>query len=305
MESRAEVAERESEKLRKELEQAKRTPWLKAQAANDFIVKIKVTDLKPATRYFYRAVYGPNKSNAKGGPVGSFSTLQGATGDKEVSFVVVTGMNYMSFHYGKLGGKDPKTNFRTRNLATSYQGKDKALGFPALETIRKLKPTFFVGRCIHISRAAAGECRRGRERRSQPAKDQACPAAVAVREAAPVIAAEDLPDEERRAEQAAVKTQVPLAHAEVGSQQETMAWDVAALRAPWQLLHCAAGGGRCPCRSGSPTRRRARPRRGSRTARRASTTATTRSGSRSSTASPSCVAVSIHSDRSLYHYFFM
>ena len=129
----------------KELEQAKRTPWLKAQAANDFIVKVKVTDLKPATRYFYRAVYGPNKSNAKVGPVGSFSTLQGATGDKEVSFVVVTGMNYMSFHYGKLGGKDPKTNFRTRNLATSYQGKDKALGFPALETIRKLKPTFFVG----------------------------------------------------------------------------------------------------------------------------------------------------------------
>jgi len=84
----------------KDFKQARQTLWLKAQAANDFIVKIKVAGLKPATRYFYRAVYGPNKSNTQRGPVGSFSTLQKATGIDEVSFVVVTGMNYMSFHYG-------------------------------------------------------------------------------------------------------------------------------------------------------------------------------------------------------------
>lgn len=129
----------------KDFKQARQTLWLKAQAANDFIVKIKVAGLKPATRYFYRAVYGPNKSNTQRGPVGSFSTLQKATGIDEVSFVVVTGMNYMSFHHGKLGQRDPKTKIRTRNPATSYQGKDKALGFPALETISRLKPTFFVG----------------------------------------------------------------------------------------------------------------------------------------------------------------
>ena len=131
--------------ITRELKEAKRTSWLKSLAHNDFIVKFKVLDLKPDTRYFYRVIYGPNKSNTQKGPVGSFSTLQEAAGTKEVSFVVVTGMNYMSFHYGKLGKVDPKTKRRTRNLKTSYQGKDKALGFPALETIQKLKPTFFVG----------------------------------------------------------------------------------------------------------------------------------------------------------------
>ena len=125
------------------LKEPKRTSWVKSQAHNDFIVKFKVSDLKPDTRYFYRVIYGPNKSDVKRGPVGSFSTLQGATGSKEVSFVVVTGMNYMSFHYGKLGKVDPKTKMRTRILATSYQGKDKALGFPALETIGKLKKLIF------------------------------------------------------------------------------------------------------------------------------------------------------------------
>ncbi len=131
--------------ITRELKEAKRTSWLKSLAHNDFIVKFKVSDLKPDTRYFYRVIYGPNKSDTQNGPVGSFSTLQEAAGTKEVSFVVVTGMNYMSFHYGKLGKVDPKTKMRTRNLKTSYQGKDKALGFPALETIHKLKPTFFVG----------------------------------------------------------------------------------------------------------------------------------------------------------------
>jgi len=131
--------------ITREFKKAKRTPWLKSQSHNDYIVKFKVSDLKPGTRYFYRVIYGANKLNTQKGTVGSFSTLQGVAGTKEVSFVVVTGMNYMSFHYGKLGKVDPKTKMRTRNLKTSYQGKDKALGFPALETIQKLKPTFFVG----------------------------------------------------------------------------------------------------------------------------------------------------------------
>ena len=30
-------------------------------------------------------------------------------------------------------------------ITTSYRGEDKLRGFPALETIRKMKPTFFVG----------------------------------------------------------------------------------------------------------------------------------------------------------------
>ena len=121
------------------------SPWLKSQPENDFIIKHKITGLTPATRYFYRVEYGPDKTNTFIGPVGSFSTLQKQTGFEEVSFVVVTGMNYVSFHHGQLGKRDRMKNQRVRDINTSYLGKDKSQGFPALETIRKMKPTFFVG----------------------------------------------------------------------------------------------------------------------------------------------------------------
>ena len=121
------------------------SPWLKSQANGDFIVKQKFSELTPATRYFFRVVYGPDKNTTFTGPVGSFSTLQRQTGIEEVSFVVVTGMNYVSFHHGQLGKRDRKTNKKIRDITTSYHGKDKSQGFPALETIRKMKPTFFVG----------------------------------------------------------------------------------------------------------------------------------------------------------------
>ena len=129
----------------KDFKPVQETPWFKAEAAGDFMVKHKISALKPGTRYYYRVVYGTDKTNVEAGPTGSFSTLQKSTGVEEVSFVVVTGMNYVSFYHGKLGKTDPKTKKRSRDETTSYQGKDKAQGFPALETIRKLKPTFFVG----------------------------------------------------------------------------------------------------------------------------------------------------------------
>ena len=121
------------------------SPWLKSRADSDFIVKHKISGLTPATRYFFRVVYGPDKFNTFTGPVGSFSTLQKRTGVEQVSFIVVTGMNYVSFYHGQLGKKDPKTKQKLRNIATSYLGNDKPQGFPALETIRRMKPTFFVG----------------------------------------------------------------------------------------------------------------------------------------------------------------
>ena len=116
----------------RDFKESQQTPWLKAEAAGDFIVKRKISGLKPATRYFYRVVYGSSMTDARPGPIGSFSTLQKQTGVEEVSFVVVTGMNYVSFYHGKLGKTDPKTKKRSRDIATSYQGDDKAQGFPAL-----------------------------------------------------------------------------------------------------------------------------------------------------------------------------
>jgi len=117
---------------------SRRTEWLSATAAQDFIVKAKVDGLTPNTRYYYRLHYGPNESAIQTGETGTFRTLQGADGVEPVSFVVVTGMNYVAFHHGKTKGS-------VRTGEDAYTGDDKALGFPALATIREMKPDFFVG----------------------------------------------------------------------------------------------------------------------------------------------------------------
>lgn len=114
------------------------TDWLKAEPENDFIVKVKVDGLKPATQYYYRLIFGTDRDAVQKGKTCSFRTLQGREGTDKVSFVVVTGMNYMSFHYGKVAnGK--------RTGVGAYRGEDNHLGFPALASILKMKPDFFVG----------------------------------------------------------------------------------------------------------------------------------------------------------------
>ncbi|MEO1998529.1 MAG: alkaline phosphatase D family protein [Planctomycetaceae bacterium] len=114
------------------------TPWLEATTAQDFILKSNIRGLAPDTTYHYRLVYGATTAATRTGPTGSFRTLQTKDGVRPVSFVVVTGMNYVSFHHGKLrnGQRDPDSG---------YQGDDKPLGFPALQTIRNMQPDFFVG----------------------------------------------------------------------------------------------------------------------------------------------------------------
>jgi alkaline phosphatase D len=122
----------------RDFKSSRKTGWLTAEADTDYIVKARVTDLKPGTQYFYRVSFGPNGKALQVGDVCSFRTLQTKDGTKDVSFVVVTGMNYMSFHYGK-----PKKGKRTG--IGGYEGADKDLGFPALATMLKIKPDFFVG----------------------------------------------------------------------------------------------------------------------------------------------------------------
>jgi len=116
----------------------RRTGWLRAEAAGDFIVKTKVSGLDRGKTYYYRLLYGARKDALETGRTSSFRTLQGKEGTDEVSFVVVTGMNYMSFHYGR-----PRNGKRTGRGA--YEGPDKHLGYPALATILEMEPDFFVG----------------------------------------------------------------------------------------------------------------------------------------------------------------
>lgn len=108
-----------------EFEGARYTEWLEASAESDFVVKTKVSGLRPATRYYYRLVFGANRDETERGPVRSFTTLQGAEGESPVSFVVVTGLSFRNFDF-------------------HYKEEDKALGFPALETIREMSPDFMV-----------------------------------------------------------------------------------------------------------------------------------------------------------------
>ncbi len=123
---------------RDDFRSARMTDWLKAEPENDFIVKVKVDGLNPATRYYYRLIFGADRDSVQTGETCSFRTLQGRESTDEVSFVVVTGMNYMSFHYGKV-----KKGKRTG--VGAYRGENKHLGFPALATMLKKKPDFFVG----------------------------------------------------------------------------------------------------------------------------------------------------------------
>ena len=122
----------------KDFGDSRRTSWMTATPENDSIVKAKISDLQPGTDYFYRLIYGPDRGNTTVGDTCRFKTLQGPKGTDNTSFVVVTGMNYVAFHIGKL-----KNGKRLTEMA--YQGPDKSLGYPALKSIRKLRPDFFVG----------------------------------------------------------------------------------------------------------------------------------------------------------------
>ncbi|MCB1062185.1 MAG: alkaline phosphatase D family protein [Verrucomicrobiae bacterium] len=104
-----------------------------ARADEDFIIKIKVSDLKPGTDYYYRLVFGaPDAEPSTKGPTRRFRTLDPQSVEP-VSFVVVTGMNYAFFHD------------HPYNPELTYTGPDKHLGYPALEAILKRKPDYFIG----------------------------------------------------------------------------------------------------------------------------------------------------------------
>ena len=49
----------------------------KASPQHDFIVRERLSDLQPSTRYYYRAVYGENHNETHFGPTCSFKTLPG------------------------------------------------------------------------------------------------------------------------------------------------------------------------------------------------------------------------------------
>ena len=112
----------------------RRTAWIEAVAKTDHMIKAKGEGLESASQYFYRLEYGPTKDVIIKGRTCEFWTLSGAARSSQKSFVVVSGMNYAFFQDGPKG--DGKR---------AYEGDDKHLGFPALATLLRIKPHFFVG----------------------------------------------------------------------------------------------------------------------------------------------------------------
>lgn len=111
-----------------------RTKWFEATQGRDFIVKTRVTGLRPATKYFYRVIYGATRESATNGLARTFKTLPTTDAVTDVRFIVGNCMNYAFFHRGPKGtgeGAAPLT--------------DRELGYPAMEAIRTLRPDFFIG----------------------------------------------------------------------------------------------------------------------------------------------------------------
>ena len=109
------------------------TAWLTAVPESDYIVKTRLQGLQPGTQYYYRLHYGPAAANVRNSRTGTFRTHSPSQTADPVRFAIVTGMNYSRFH--SVGS----------DFFPPYSGPDKEIGYPALESIRRMRPDYFVG----------------------------------------------------------------------------------------------------------------------------------------------------------------
>jgi len=104
-----------------------------AAPGNDFLVRHKFSDLLNDTEYFYKIQYIVEENLRGESDWQSFKTLPGKK-TENLSFVMVTGMNFYRFS----AGIDQYGNQKTS------QGIVKE-GFPGLVTILEQQPSFFIG----------------------------------------------------------------------------------------------------------------------------------------------------------------
>lgn len=142
------------------------TETARALPQRDFIARVRFGGLRPNTNYHCDARIGLNQSSLSEGPSLRFKTHPGPSQSQPVSFVVVTGTNYAKFHGD---GQAKLANEGKRNGPKPYTGPDKHLGYPALQTIRKLKPDFFVGTGdnVYYDRPASKRAKRVSEMRQK------------------------------------------------------------------------------------------------------------------------------------------
>jgi len=111
----------------------------------DFIARVKFDQLTPNTSYVCKTRVGLDLEELKPGPTLTFKTLPGPELAENVTFAVVTGMNYAKFHGDDRINRARSAIKNNTKLPQPYAGPDKQLGYPALATIVKMKPDFFIG----------------------------------------------------------------------------------------------------------------------------------------------------------------
>ncbi|MEZ6055926.1 MAG: sulfatase-like hydrolase/transferase [Planctomycetaceae bacterium] len=116
-----------------------------AKADVDYITRLTLDRLLPGTGYVVKTQIGLNADSLRPGPIASFETLPGETMRGTARFVVVTGMNYAKFHGDAKIDREQHLIQNNTELPPPYAKPDKHLGYPALDTIRRLNPDFFVG----------------------------------------------------------------------------------------------------------------------------------------------------------------
>jgi alkaline phosphatase D len=108
-------------------------PWQETEASDDFIVRRLLQGLPPDTLIYYQAEFGRDTVQTRLSESGKFRTNPGPELAVPVSLVMVTGMNYYFHFYGNY------------DAGAQYTGPDRQLGFPALASINRLQPDYFVG----------------------------------------------------------------------------------------------------------------------------------------------------------------
>lgn len=117
----------------------------RALPQRDFIARVNLQELTPNTTYVCRTRLGRDVTHLTEGPTVTFKTLPGPDLAEDVSFAVVTGMNYAKFHGDDRINRVRSAIKNNTKLPQPYSGPDKQLGYPALATILKMEPDFFVG----------------------------------------------------------------------------------------------------------------------------------------------------------------
>ena len=116
-----------------------------AEEHHDFIARVVFENLQAGRKYQCTTRIGSDSNQLNDGPIAQFKTHPGPDSDDEVSFVVVTGMNYAKFHGDNRIDREIHRKHNNTDLPRPYSATDKHLGYPALDAIWNLKPNFFVG----------------------------------------------------------------------------------------------------------------------------------------------------------------